>query len=119
MTSGFRSKRRRCVVEFQAGQLASEAFAIYGKCSGSVKAAFLRKIADNIEQLGDTLVNRAVAETALPAARIKNEIGRTCGQLRLFAQLVEEGSWVDARVDTVVTRQITPTEGTLTDKLLL
>lgn len=83
----------------QAAQLASKAFAIYRDCSGHTKAAFLRQIAGNIEQLGDTLVTRAAAETALPAARIKNEIGRTCNQLRLFADLVEEGSWVDARID--------------------
>jgi len=42
---------------------------------------------------------RASQETALPPARIKNEIARTCNQLRLFAGLVEEGSWVDARID--------------------
>jgi NADP-dependent aldehyde dehydrogenase len=83
----------------QAAQLASDAFAIYRECSGKTKAAFLRRIADNIEQLGDTLTTRATAETALPAARIKNETGRTCGQLRMFADLVAEGSWVDARID--------------------
>jgi NADP-dependent aldehyde dehydrogenase len=83
----------------RAAQLASEAFAIYRECSGKTKAAFLRRIADNIEQLGDTLTMRATEETALPAARIKNETGRTCGQLRLFADLVAEGSWVDARID--------------------
>jgi len=45
------------------------------------------------------LVVRASQETALPPARIKNEIARTCNQLRLFADLVAEGSWVDARID--------------------
>jgi NADP-dependent aldehyde dehydrogenase len=83
----------------QATQLASLAFETYRNCTGVVKAALLRRIADNIEQLGDTLVNRAVEETALPPARIRTEIGRTCNQLRLFADLVAEGSWVDARID--------------------
>jgi len=83
----------------QAAQLASQAFSIYRECSGQMKAAFLHRIAGNIEQLGDTLINRAVEETALPAARIKNETGRTCNQLRLFAELVKEGSWIDARID--------------------
>lgn len=83
----------------QAAQLASKAFANYRECSGKTKAAFLRRIAGNIEQLGDTLVTRAVAETALPAARIRTETGRTCNQLRLFAELVAEGSWVAARID--------------------
>src|ERR1700730_7251920 len=83
----------------QAAQLANAAFAIYGQYSGKTKAAFLRRIADNIEQLGDSLVTRAVDETALAPARIRAETGRTCSQLRLFAELVEEGSWVDARID--------------------
>ena len=79
--------------------LAAEAAIPYGKLSGRSKAHFLRTIADEIEALGDALVNRATAETALPAARIQGERGRTCGQLRMFADLVEEGSWVDARID--------------------
>src|SRR3984893_5915889 len=83
----------------RAAQLASQAFAIYRECSGKTKAAFLRRIADNIEQLGETLVTRAVEEPAVPPARIRTETGRTCNQLRMFAELVEEGSWVDARID--------------------
>lgn len=83
----------------RAAQLASEAFAIYRECSGRTKAAFLRRIAENIEALGEVLVTRATQETGLPPGRIQNETGRTCGQLRLFAELVEEGSWVDARID--------------------
>jgi 2,5-dioxopentanoate dehydrogenase len=83
----------------QAARLASVAFTIYREVSGIKKGSFLRRIADNIEQLGNTLVARATEETALPAARIRTEIGRTCSQLRLFAGLVAEGSWVDARID--------------------
>src|SRR6201999_122347 len=67
--------------------------------SGREKAAFLRQIAENIEAIGQPLIDRATAETALPAARIQSETGRTCAQLRMFADLVEEGSWVDARID--------------------
>ena len=84
----------------EAARIGSAAFAIYRECSGKTKASFLRCIAANIEQLGDPLITRATEETALPAARLKNELGRTCGQLRLFAELVEEGSWVDARIDS-------------------
>jgi alpha-ketoglutaric semialdehyde dehydrogenase len=83
----------------RAAQLAGKAFQIYRRATGRDKASFLRKIAENIESLGNELVTRATAETALPAARIKNEIARTCNQLRLFAEMVEEGSWVDARID--------------------
>jgi len=75
------------------------AFVEYRRCSSGQRAEFLRAIASEIERLGDELVERAVTETALPAARITGERGRTTGQLRLFADLVEEGSWVDARID--------------------
>ena len=83
----------------RAAQLAGRAFGVYGRASGRAKAAFLRKIAEGVEALGEDLATRATQETGLPAGRITNETGRTCGQLRLFADLVEEGSWVDARID--------------------
>ena len=83
-----------------AAQLANKAFEIYRRSSRKTRAALLRKIAENIESMGDTLVTRATEETALPAARIQGERARTCFQLRLFAEMVEEGSWIDARIDT-------------------
>jgi 2,5-dioxopentanoate dehydrogenase len=64
-----------------------------------VRAKLLRAIAEGLEALGDELVQRVMAETALPQARVLNERGRTCNQLQQFAALVEEGSWVDARID--------------------
>ena len=82
-----------------AADLADEAFASYSKLSGTEKGKFLRHIAAGIEAIADTLVARANQETGLPEARLKGEIGRTTGQLRLFAQVVEEGSWVNARID--------------------
>ena len=63
------------------------------------RAAFLEAIADEIEGLGDALIERTAAETALPLARLQGERGRTCAQLRMFGALVREGSWVDARID--------------------
>jgi len=83
----------------EAARLASKAFETYARISGKDKAIFLRKIAENIEDLSDELVERATQETALPVPRIKTETARTTNQLRLFANLVEEGSWVDARID--------------------
>ncbi len=73
--------------------------AAFAKTSGAVRAELLRQIASEIEQLGDALTEMAVAETGLLSARIIGERARTCGQLRAFALLVEEGSWVDARID--------------------
>src|SRR5437762_9532676 len=83
----------------EAAQLAGKAFSFYSLTCGKQRAAFLRRIAENIESLGDELVTRATQETALPPARIKTETARTCNQLRLFAEMVEEDSWVDARID--------------------
>ncbi|MBT4223696.1 MAG: aldehyde dehydrogenase (NADP(+)) [Opitutae bacterium] len=83
----------------RACKLAGDAFDTTSKLSGKDRAAFLRKTADNIEGIVEDLVLRATAETGLPEPRIRMETGRTCGQLRLFAGLVEEGSWVDARID--------------------
>lgn len=83
----------------QAAQLAHAAFAIYSQTTGVERARFLRRIAENIEALSDELIARANAETGLPEPRLRTETGRTCNQLRLFAELVENGSWVDARID--------------------
>jgi NADP-dependent aldehyde dehydrogenase len=85
----------------QAVQLAHGSAAAYAKRSGRERGAFLRAIADELERAQVPLVSRAQAETALPEARLQGELGRTCQQLRLFAALVEEGSWVDARLDQV------------------
>ena len=82
-----------------AVRLAADAFPKYSRVSGRDKAAFLRTIADRIDGLVETLVERTVQETALPAARVRGETARTSGQLRLFAAVVEEGSWVNARID--------------------
>jgi NADP-dependent aldehyde dehydrogenase len=82
-----------------AADLAEEAFAAYGKLAGREKARFLRHIADGIEAIVPELVDRANRETALPEKRLQGEAARTINQLRLFAQVVEEGSWVNARID--------------------
>jgi 2,5-dioxopentanoate dehydrogenase len=78
---------------------AEAAFDGYRNLPSARRAAFLRAAADEIEGLGERLVERVMAETALPAARVRGERGRTTGQLRAFADLLDEGSWVDARID--------------------
>jgi alpha-ketoglutaric semialdehyde dehydrogenase len=83
----------------QAVQLAAEAFASYSQTSGKARAAFLRRIADGFEEHKQEIAERAQLETALPMPRLLGEVGRTAGQLRLFATVVEEGSWVQARID--------------------
>ncbi|TFF34321.1 aldehyde dehydrogenase (NADP(+)) [Mucilaginibacter psychrotolerans] len=85
-----------------AMQLADKAFAVYRHTDAKTKAAFLRSIAEGITALGDELLNRCAAETGLPIPRLTGERGRTTGQLNMYANLLEEGSWVDAVVDTAI-----------------
>jgi alpha-ketoglutaric semialdehyde dehydrogenase len=78
---------------------AAAAFRDYSSRPGAERAQFLRCIAQGIEALGDPLIDCVVRETALPPARIVAERARTCMQLRLFASVAEEGSWVEERTD--------------------
>ena len=82
-----------------AATLAGEAFDIYSKLSGAEKGRFLRHIADGLEAITAEVVARAQQETALPEARLKGEVARTVNQLRMFAGMIEEGSWSMARID--------------------
>jgi 2,5-dioxopentanoate dehydrogenase len=82
-----------------AATLAHEAFASYSQASGKTKAAFLRRAADGFDHHKQELAERAHLETALPMPRLLGEVTRTSNQLRLFATVVEEGSWVRARID--------------------
>ncbi|AEF55928.1 aldehyde dehydrogenase (NADP(+)) [Marinomonas posidonica] len=83
----------------QAVDLAWQAFDEYRGLSFERRAVFLEAIADEILALGEVLVERAMAESGLPKARIEGERGRTMGQLRLFASVVRSGKFLDARID--------------------
>jgi alpha-ketoglutaric semialdehyde dehydrogenase len=83
-----------------AVQLAESAFQQYRKKSGREKAGLLRQMGEEIMSLGDALIRRCCQETGLPETRITGERARTVNQLKLFADLLEEGSWVNARIDT-------------------
>ena len=82
-----------------AARLASEAFAVYSQTTGKQRASFLRRIADALDAHREEIADRAHLETALPMPRLLGEVGRTSGQLRMFASVVDEGSWVQARID--------------------
>ncbi|MGA1227624.1 MAG: aldehyde dehydrogenase (NADP(+)) [Tamlana sp.] len=84
----------------EAASLATEAFKSYSKFPGNKKATFLRAIADEIKALGDSLLEVYSAESGLPTGRAIGERGRTLGQLRAFANHIEEGNWVEASIDT-------------------
>jgi NADP-dependent aldehyde dehydrogenase len=72
------------------------------------RAAFLRLVAEKIDALGDTLTQRAMLESGLPEARLNGERGRTVGQLRLFADEVENGAWQGLRIDHALPQRTPP-----------
>ena len=80
--------------------LASEAFKVFRGISGVKKSEFLNEIANELEALGDELIQTYCLESGLPEGRAIGERGRTIFQLRSFANLVKEGSWVEATIDT-------------------
>lgn len=82
-----------------AVNLAASVFKEYRTVSGINKAEFLNAIAEEILALDDVLIKTYCSETGLPEGRAKGERGRTVGQLRSFATMVAEGSWVDATID--------------------
>lgn len=84
----------------EAVEMADSAFRVYSKKSGKEKAEFLEAIGDEIMALGDDLIQRCMQESGLTEGRLTGERGRTVNQLTLFADVVREGSWVDARIDT-------------------
>ncbi|HEX8333003.1 MAG TPA: aldehyde dehydrogenase family protein, partial [Segetibacter sp.] len=83
-------------------EAALAAFSIYKTKSAEEKAVLLETIAGEIMALGDKLIQRAMLETGLPEARLIGERGRTTGQLKLFAELLREGSWLEAVIDTAL-----------------
>lgn len=80
-------------------ELADAAFDQFRDLTPEDRARFLEEIAARIEALGDTLIERAMAESGLPRARLAGERGRTTGQLRLFAQVLREGHWLSVTLD--------------------
>jgi 2,5-dioxopentanoate dehydrogenase len=82
-----------------AAHLADDAFATYSQTTGKARAAFLRSIASGFEVHRDELAQRAHLESALPMPRLTGEVTRTANQFRMFADVIEEGSWVQARID--------------------
>lgn len=83
----------------EAAALAEAAAASYAATAPESRAAFLEACAEAIVAIGDELIVRAMSETGLPRARLEGERGRTVGQLRLFAQTVRQGDWLDATID--------------------
>jgi len=81
-------------------QQSAAAFEQYKKVPAAERAVFLETIAGELETLRESLVVIAGGETNLPPARLNGELTRTTNQLKLFARLIREGSWVEAVIDT-------------------
>lgn len=87
---------------------ANESFIAYKTLTGQQRAQFLEQIAIEIEALGDDLLNTANDETGLGLPRLTGERGRTCNQLRAFAKMLNDGSWVRASIDTSDAQRVPP-----------
>jgi NADP-dependent aldehyde dehydrogenase len=83
----------------EACKAARRDFRAYSGTSRADRAAFLREIATQMDVLGDEITQAGTAETGLPAARLEGERGRTTGQLKMFADLIEETGYLDIRKD--------------------
>ncbi|HXF09555.1 MAG TPA: aldehyde dehydrogenase family protein, partial [Desulfuromonadaceae bacterium] len=83
----------------QALKLAEQAFEEYRALPPDRIAAFLIRAAEEILKLGEDLLQRANQETALPEQRLIGECARTVNQLKMFAEIVREGSWLEATID--------------------
>ncbi len=83
----------------RAARAAESAAVEMGRMGPERRAEFIERIAELIEERGSVLIERVMAETGLPEGRVTGERARTTAQLRLFASVVRDGSWVDARID--------------------
>lgn len=78
---------------------AAAAAPIWRTSSADDRARWLSAVADALDANADELVAIADRETRLGAVRLRGEVGRTTGQLRLFAAVVREGSYLELTVD--------------------
>ncbi|MBN4665627.1 aldehyde dehydrogenase (NADP(+)) [Pandoraea nosoerga] len=83
----------------RACELARAAFDPFRSLPLAKRAAFLEAVAQAILDLGDSLLERAHAESGLPLARLQGERARTVGQLRMFARVVRDGHFLRATID--------------------
>jgi NADP-dependent aldehyde dehydrogenase len=92
----------------EAATSAATTAPVLAASSGADRAGLLRAMADGMDRATEALVERAHLETTLPRPRLTGEVARTSNQLRLFADVAAEGSWVMARVDTADPQRTPP-----------
>jgi NADP-dependent aldehyde dehydrogenase len=84
------------------------AFRLYSKFSLAERSRLMRKIADELEALGDELIAVTMRETHLPEVRLKGERGRTIFQLKSYADACERGDWLEATITTPIPDKVPP-----------
>ncbi len=85
-----------------------QAFNAYKNLPLTNRAALLRAIAIEIENLGDELISTCIGETNLTEARLKGERARTIFQLNNYADACENGDWLHASIDTAIATKTPP-----------
>jgi NADP-dependent aldehyde dehydrogenase len=80
-------------------QSAWAAFLSYRKTTPEQRKTLMYAIAEELETAAEELIATAMQETHLPEARLKNELGRTCLQLRSYADACVQGDWMQLRED--------------------
>lgn len=88
--------------------LAQDAAETFGGLAPDVRARFIEAVAEHILAIGEPLIATAASETGLPRARLEGELGRTAAQLRLFADEVRRGEWLDATLDSALPDRVPP-----------
>ncbi|WP_371815767.1 aldehyde dehydrogenase (NADP(+)) [Novosphingobium sp. SG751A] len=83
----------------EACALAGADFDAYRETTPEARAAFLEAIAAALEARAEAIVARAMLESGLPQGRLNGELGRTTGQLRMFAKVLREGDWAGAIIE--------------------
>jgi len=84
----------------RAAMLSDEAFDSYSHSSLGDRAAFLERIADNLDAVRPELAARAALETGLPASQLEGEAAKAAIQFRQFADVVRKGHFLQLSIDT-------------------
>ena len=69
------------------------------RTTAAERASWLHAVADALDAAVDELVSLADEETSLGDARLRGEVARTSGQLRLFGQVIDDGAYLEATID--------------------
>jgi NADP-dependent aldehyde dehydrogenase len=83
----------------RACRLAAQAAPALEAMGRAGRRAMLLRCADALDEARSAIVAVADRETALGAQRFQGELSRTTFQLRLFADVLDEGSYLEASID--------------------